>query len=38
MKEKLVMRECHDLETTVNRIKDLTGSLSRISINRSGGK
>lgn len=29
---KMVMSECDDLQTIVNRIKDLTGSFARISL------
>ena len=31
MKAKLVIREFHDFETHLNRIRDFTGSLSDIS-------
>lgn len=31
-KGELVMRESHDFQTNMNRIKDLAGSFSRISL------
>ena len=38
MKAGLVIREFHDLETHLNRIRDFTGSLCRISSNTSYGR
>jgi hypothetical protein len=38
MKVGLVIREFHDLETHLNRIRDLAGSLWRISRTNSSGR
>ena len=37
MKGELVMMESHNLQTTMNRIKDLVGSFNRISLKSLGG-
>ena len=38
MKAGVVIKEFHDLETHLNRIRDLTGSLCRISSATSSGR